>query len=266
MGGSPEAGIMALGVHDGSLIWKTLSEEADYASPVLQQTNGQWWIWAWMRDHVHHIHAATGKVHQSIRWRSSMNAAVNAATPLILPEGVFLSASYGTGALLLGQSDGNWSPLWSGDQQMSNHYAHCVYHQGYLYGFHGRQEQSPELRCIEAKSGKVAWTQANLGAGSLILADDRLLLMMESGEWIMAEATPDRWSELGRRQILPSGVRAFQRWRTAYGWQRALTALLPINWGIHYHDGHDSIRVRHHFPAWPSWKWKNIPLPGGHPM
>ena len=207
-GGSPEAGIMALDVHDGSLIWKTLSEEADYASPVLQQTSGQWWIWAWMRDHVHHIHAATGKVHQSIRWRSSMNAAVNAATPLILPEGVFLSASYGTGALLLSQRDGNWSPLWSGDQQMSNHYAHCVYHQGYLYGFHGRQEQSPELRCIEAKSGKVAWSQANLGAGSLILADDRLLLMMESGEWILAEATPDRWSELGRRQILPSGVRA----------------------------------------------------------
>lgn len=137
-----------------------------------------------------------------------MNAAVNAATPLVLPEGVFLSASYGTGALLLGQRDGNWSPLWSGDQQMSNHYAHCVYHKGYLYGFHGRQEQSPELRCIEAKSGKVAWSQANLGAGSLILADDRLLLMMESGEWILAEATPDRWSELGRRQILPSGVRA----------------------------------------------------------
>ena len=99
--------------------------------------------------------------------------------------------------------------IWSGDDQISNHYATCVYHQGYLYGFHGRQEYGPEFRCIEAATGKVQWSEDNLGAGSVICVDDQLLLMMESGELILIEASSDAFRTLSRRQILPSGVRAF---------------------------------------------------------
>ena len=44
------------------------------------------------------------------------------------------------GALLLKVGKDKVEEVWSGDEQMSNHYTTCVYHDGFLYGFHGRQE------------------------------------------------------------------------------------------------------------------------------
>jgi outer membrane protein assembly factor BamB len=209
LGAKPNAGVVALNKEDGVVLWSTLSEDADYASPVIQAGVDHPWLWVWMRDHLHRLDPTLGKITQSIRWRSSMNAAVNAASPLVIPEGLFVSASYGTGAVLLKEHGAKWEPQWSGDNQMSNHYAHCVYQDGFLFGFHGRQEHGPELRCIQANTGTIKWQVADLGAGSLILADGYLLVLLESGELVLAEAQSESWKVLGRKQILPSGVRAF---------------------------------------------------------
>ena len=43
--------------------------------------------------------------------------------------------------------------LWSGDEILSNHYATSVYSNGYLYGFHGRQEFNPSFRAVDLKTG-----------------------------------------------------------------------------------------------------------------
>ena len=47
--------------------------------------------------------------------------------------------------------------VWTSDEVMSNHYATSVYHEGHLYGFHGRQEYSPNLRAVELQTGQVKW-------------------------------------------------------------------------------------------------------------
>ena len=41
---------------------------------------------------------------------------------------------------------------------------------GYLYGWHGRQEQGCELRCVELRTGKVRWRKSGLKAGSVTVA------------------------------------------------------------------------------------------------
>ena len=96
---------------------------------VLQQTSGQWRIWALMRDHVRPYHGAAklGMVHQKhpMEIEHGTPRSTRRHLSILSPEGVFLSASLPAPKVpqLLGQRDGNWSPLWSGDQQMSNHYA-----------------------------------------------------------------------------------------------------------------------------------------------
>ena len=80
--------------------------------------------------------------------------------------------------------------LWDSDDALSNHYATSVYHDGYVYGYHGRQEFGQSLRAIELKTGKVQWNFDRFGAGTVTLAGDELLLIRESGELIVALATP----------------------------------------------------------------------------
>jgi hypothetical protein len=84
-----------------------------------------------------------------------------------------------------------------------------VHYNGYLYGFHGWQEFGPSLRAVELRTGKVRWSQDMFRAGSITLAGDRLLIMREGGELVIAAASPDAFRPLARAQVLPSVVRAF---------------------------------------------------------
>jgi hypothetical protein len=135
---------------------------------------------------------------------------VNAATPLVVGDTVFLSASYGTGAVLLRVgAESKPQEVWSGDESLSNHYATSVHHNGFLYGFDGRQEESPRLRCVELNTGKVRWSENNFGAGTLLAAGDRLLVLKETGELLMAPATPEKFQPLARAHVLKGECRAY---------------------------------------------------------
>jgi hypothetical protein len=122
---------------------------------------------------------------------------------------IFISACYGAGASLFQYKDGHPEVIWSGDDSLSNHYATSVAQGGFLYGWHGRQEQGCELRCVELRSGKVRWTEAGLKAGSVTLAGDELLVLTEKGLLLRAPATPNGFKPTARVQALPFEVRAF---------------------------------------------------------
>jgi outer membrane protein assembly factor BamB len=122
---------------------------------------------------------------------------------------VFLSASYGAGATLLQIDGSSVKQLWDSDEALSNHYASSVYHDGYVYGYHGRQEFGQSLRAIELKTGKVQWNFDHFGAGTITLAGDKLLLMREDGELVVALATPKEFRPISRAQLLPGTVRSY---------------------------------------------------------
>src|SRR5206468_4199355 len=94
---------------------------------------------------------------------------VNAASPVVVGDLVFVSASYETGAAVLRVAGNTLTEVWASDESLSNHYATSVHHNGYLYGFHGRQEFGPSLRCIMLKTGKVQWSVDRFHAGTITL-------------------------------------------------------------------------------------------------
>ena len=144
---------------------------------------------------------ANGKVRFEKRWRARIDASVNAATPLVVGDLAFFSASYETGALLLKLRPDGADEIWSGDDIMSNHYNTCVHHDGYLYGFDGRQESGPRLRCVDFKTGKVQWTRERFGCGSMILVQGHILMLTEEGSLILAEASPQAYREKARSRV-----------------------------------------------------------------
>jgi outer membrane protein assembly factor BamB len=209
VGGKDGAGVVAFGKADGKVRWKATSDEAGYASPVAATLAGHRYVLSFNREGLVGLDPASGAVRFSFHWRSRSHASVNAATPLVVGDDVFLSASYGTGAVLVHVGpDAKLTERWSGDESLSNHYATSVHRAGFLYGFDGRQEQTPRLRCVELATGKVRWSQEDFGAGTLLLAGDRLVVLTEKGELVLAPATPDAFKPTARAQVLQSTCRA----------------------------------------------------------
>jgi outer membrane protein assembly factor BamB len=209
IGGSDGAGIVALDKNTGALRWKATEDEASYSSPVIGDFGGNLKAVVFTREGVVLLDPADGHVSARMHWRSRAHASVNAAAPLIIGEKVFLTASYETGAILLDASGGTLKKIWSADNSLSSHYATPVERDGYLYGFHGRQEYGPSFRAVELATGKVAWNEEGFGAGTVTLVGDKLLILRESGELLLADASPKSFQKRGTLQILGSGTRAY---------------------------------------------------------
>jgi len=209
VGGANGGGIVAFGQSDGKTHWQALSDEAGYSSPVIAPLNGQPRAVFFTRTGLAVLDPRDGKVHAQHRWRSRSAASVNAATPLVSGNQIFLTASYGTGAVLLDLSSGQPKEVWSGDDSLSAHYATPVLKDGFLYGYHGRQEMGAELRCVEWKTGKVRWTNERFGAGSIVLVRNRILMVRETGQVVLAEANPAGFQGVATHKAFDGGVRAY---------------------------------------------------------
>lgn len=207
--GGPGAGIVALDKSTGKTRWTATDDEAGYSSPVAATIGGTRYLFVLTRANLVALTPADGKVLWSQPFRSRQDASVNAATPLVVGDEIFISSSYGVGGALLKFAVDKPSVVWANDDSMSNHYATCVVRDGYLYGLHGRQEQDVELRCVEWKTGRVVWRQEEFNAGSVSLAGDHLVIVGEKGELIAVEASPTKYKEVGRKQITGFETRAY---------------------------------------------------------
>ncbi len=197
-----EAGIVAFDKESGKEVWKATNHEASYASPVAATVNGERLAFLFTREGIVILEPKTGKIRFTKRWRARINASVNAATPIVVGDLVFFSTCYNTGAILLQVGKENVKEIWSNDESMSNHYGTCVHRDGYLYGIDGRQEEGARLRCVELKTGKVMWSKDRFGCGALILADGHLLILDDTGELVVVEATPEAYREKARATVL----------------------------------------------------------------
>ncbi len=207
--GAENAGIVAFDAATGAVAWKATSDEASYSSPMVATIGGARHALFFTRAGLVDLDPATGQVRFSMPFHSRSSASVNAATPLVIGNLVFVSASYGTGAVLLEVNGSTYKKVWANDDSMSNHYSTCVYRDGYLYGFDGRQEEGQTLRAIELKTGKPMWSVNQFGAGTVTLAGDRLLILRENGELVIVPATPKAFQPSERAPILKSVVRAY---------------------------------------------------------
>ncbi len=209
LGSRKGGGIAAFALEDGRLLWKATDHEAGYASPVAEfaTAGAAPTLWFFTREGL--VGASLdGAIRFTHPWRSRQHASVNAASPLVRSNEIFLTSSYDTGAILLRSAGSRLSVVWSGDDALSAHYATPVLHRGFLYGFHGRQERGTAFRCVEWSTGQVRWSEEGMPAGTVTLAGDRLVLLLESGELVVVPAQSERFEALARAQVLGRTTRA----------------------------------------------------------
>lgn len=86
---------------------------------------------------------------------------------------------------------------------MRNHLNSCVLIDGHLYGMdgdHGRKDST--LSCIEFETGKLKWKEKSVRPGGLVAADGKLIIIGETGELLVAQASPESFKQLARAQVL----------------------------------------------------------------
>lgn len=209
IGGESGAGTVALEAATGKLRWKATDDEASYSSPIAATFDSQRYIIVFSRSGLLGLDPQSGKMKFEFPWRARNSASVNAATPLVIGNKIFLSASYQTGAALLEIVDGKPRKIWSADDVLSNHYSTSVYRDGFLYGFDGRQEQGQSFVCLELATGKNKWREERFGAGTVIIAGEQLIILTENGELVLAPASAKEFKPAARFQILGRGVRSY---------------------------------------------------------
>ena len=207
--GGTGAGIVAFDAATGKVLWMATDDEASYSSPVGATIGGRRLAVFLTRSTLTGVDPATGTVAFRRPWRARNANSVNAASPLVVGNQIFVSAEYGPGAGLLRVEGANLVDVWTGLDSLTTHYATPVQVDGILYGYHGRQELGPALRAVDLRTGRVRWSQEQFRAGSILLAGNRLLIMREGGELVLADATPAAFKALARAQVLPAVVRAF---------------------------------------------------------
>jgi outer membrane protein assembly factor BamB len=207
--GGKDAGIVAFEARTGRLLWKATTDGASYSSGVGATIGSERVAIFFTRNGIVVLDPATGTVKVQQAWRSRSASSVNAASPLVVGDLLFISAEYGPGAGVFRIGNGTLTTVWASDEALSTHYATAVQRDGVLYGYHGRQEFGPSLRAVDLQTGKVRWAADQFRAGSITLAGDRLVIVRESGELVMAPATPDAFKPIARAQIMRGTVRAF---------------------------------------------------------
>jgi outer membrane protein assembly factor BamB len=206
--GGRDAGIVAFDKDSGKEVWKATQDGASYSSPIAADLDGVRHVVFLTRQGIVSLDPANGNVRFQKRWRSRMDASVNAATPVVVGDGLFFTACYETGAILVRAKKDGLEELWNNDRSLSCHFGTPVYHEGFLYGFDGRQESGTEFRCIEAKTAQVQWRKEGFGCGSMILAEGNLIVLSENGELVLVECKSDKYREKARAAVLTGACRA----------------------------------------------------------
>jgi outer membrane protein assembly factor BamB len=193
-GGPDGRSIAALDKLTGQVLWQALDDGAAYSSPVAATLAGRPQVVFFTAAGAVGVSPATGTVYWRFPWKTSYD--INAATPIVAGDYVFISSGYGRGCALLKieakADDACKASLVYRNRNMRCQFSSPVRLRDYIYGF-----DEGLLKCLDLRTGEVRWEQKGLDKGSLLIADNHLIALGEYGTLVLAEATPEEFREKG---------------------------------------------------------------------
>lgn len=198
--------VVAFDKRTGEVLYRVGEALASYASLQATQVGDQTWGLAFCRGGLLAFDVDQGKVEFLFPWRAKRLESVNASTPVVVGERVFLSEAYGPGSCLLALRPGGQNVVWqdapkSRKKKMMAHWATPVFHNGYLYGCSGQYRGNAELRCLHFSTGEVVWKHAGLARTSLTYVDNHLVCLSETGILRLIRATPSEYDSVAETDL-----------------------------------------------------------------
>ena len=193
--GEGSASILAFKKDTGELLWKSGTDKACYASPVLATLAGKRAVVSLNAGSFTLTDAASGELMLEEKWKPAPWP--KAAQPAIIEgDRIFFTAGYGYGCVMfqIKAADGKLSAneLWA-NNKMKAQFNSVTFHKGFIYGL-----DDGSLACVDAATGERKWKEGRFGSGQTLLVDETILILSEQGAVVLAEAKADGYHELGR--------------------------------------------------------------------
>lgn len=205
--GGREAGIVALDAATGQTRWQATDERASYSAPVAARWQNRPIALFVTRLNFLGIDPADGAVLFEAPF-GKRGPTVNGASPVLLQDGVVLTASYGVGAQRLKWDGSDVASVWANPLSLESQYSTPILHQGYLYGSSGREDRrNGSYRCIDPGTGRVVWSQANLPVGHTIRVGDELIVLDCTGGLHVVAAQPEGFQRRYRTELFAGPAR-----------------------------------------------------------
>ena len=198
-GGANNKSVVAYNKMTGAPVWKSLSDQQAYVSPMLVELAGRRQIIIVSASRVLGVVPETGALLWSYPWDTSMG--INVSQPIIVDRNrFFISSGYGKGAALVevkgtGQSL-TATTIWE-NVNMKNKFNSSVLYNGYVYGL-----DEGILTCLDVNTGDRKWKGGRYGYGQVLVASGNLIVTSDSGELALVKASPDGYTELARFSAL----------------------------------------------------------------
>lgn len=213
--GGRKAGLVALDAADGSTVWTVSDDPASYCPALAISWNGRRIIVGYMENSLLLVAAADGAL--VARMPLSTGYDEHSAWPLYREPDLALTSPFRAPArrLRLGSVESGAIALkesWS-SPSLSNDVVSSVLLGDSVYGFDLKQMQSSAhrrsrgvFRRLDWESGKVRWSTDRVGHASVVAADDKLFLLTDGGEAIVARTNTPEYEELGRVQAFSDEI------------------------------------------------------------
>lgn len=200
--------IVAFDKASGEVRWKCGDELAAYGSPVVAAVGGRRRGFVYARNGLLGFDPVKGTVDFHHPWRAKSLQSVNACTPVVAGDLVFVSESYSVGACVLRVKEKDVELVWSDGRKRERAFSAWwntpVHVDGLLYGTSGQGGET-DLRCVELKTGKLRWSEGGLGPTALTGVDGHFLALSDDGTLRLLKIDGDAYRELGK---LATGVKA----------------------------------------------------------
>ena len=188
VGSRDNAAVVAFSTTDGDTLWQNFEDTASYSSPVIATIGDDTHAIVVTRLNTVSLNPEDG----AIRFKFPFGArgpTVNGATPVVMNDHVFVSASYRVGSAWAKVANGKPDVTTFDEDFLATQYATPIVHDGVLFAVDGRQDSgSATLKCIDPARGQTLWTETGFDYGTMIRVNKELLFLTCGGELIRIAA------------------------------------------------------------------------------
>jgi outer membrane protein assembly factor BamB len=199
-GGTDGRSIAAYDRKSGKVLWTALEDPQSYAAPMQVTLAGTPQFLIVSARRIMGVSLDRREVLWDHPWTTQYD--INAAQPIVIGDNrVFYSSGYGAGAVVVEitrEGDRHQvREVWR-NIRMKNRASSSVLHNGFIYGL-----DEAILACLDAATGDLKWKGGRYGFGQVLLAGDRLVVITDTGDLVLVDATPDAHRELARFTAIP---------------------------------------------------------------
>lgn len=201
----------------GKVAWKWRSPDGDagYAALRPMQVGQDTQILVFHATGLAGLAPADGRQAWNIPWETRYG--VNAATPVVAGDTVFITSDYAMGCAAVEVSAAGASETWS-NRNIQSHHSDPAVIDGYVYGYSGKGDQNRgDLVCLKLDDGSEQWSTREVGHGTVVRVDGHLLCLDGKGNLFLVRPDPKAFKKIAE---MPDALPNVSR----YSWTRPVIA------------------------------------------